>query len=148
MSQLSQFACSPVSEDEPALTPEELENLLPLVPSWLMVQEAGGRKLRAHYTLRDAKQTADFVEMVGDQARAERHPVELQEEGTLVRVTCHTPLLGGLHPNDFIMAARVDGVWSQVIVGHKGKMDRPGRLPTLGESPRFRRILSPLRHRD
>jgi hypothetical protein len=47
MSQLSQFACSPVGDDEPALTPEELENLLPLVPSWALVIEKGVRKLRA-----------------------------------------------------------------------------------------------------
>ena len=145
MSQLSQFACSPIGDNEPALTPEELENLLPLVPSWALVLENGARKLRAHFTFRTEAHAAEFMERLQQHQETEKHPVEVDHSGSRVRVTCFTAKVDGLHPNDFIMAARADGAWSQVIVGRTGDMARPGRLPTINQSPRFRRILSPAR---
>ncbi len=145
MSQLSQFACSPVGDDEPALTPEELENLLPLVPSWALVIEKGVRKLRANFRFRDEEQAERFIERMQHHQDVEHHPVQIEQDENRVRVTCFTTKLEGLHPNDFIMAARADGAWSQVLVGRRGDMDRPGRLPTINQSARFRRILSPSR---
>lgn len=140
MSELSQYACSPVREDEQALAPEELERLLPLIPSWAIIQERGVRKLRAAFTFHDAEQATKFERLVRQQAVEEQHPVEVEpdSEQNRVVVTCYTPAIDGLHPNDFIMAARADGMWSQVLVGRTGEMKTDQKLPRIEEAPRFR----------
>jgi 4a-hydroxytetrahydrobiopterin dehydratase len=147
MSQLSQFACSPIGDDEPALTPQELENLLPLVPSWSLVVENGVRKLRSHFIFSSEAQAHDFIDLMQHHQDAEHHPVQIEDEheGRCISVTCFSSKVEGLHPNDFIMAARADGAWSHILVGRTGDMARPGNLPTISQSPRFRRILSPQR---
>lgn len=140
MSELSQYACSPVREGEQALAPEDLERLLPLIPSWSIVQEHGIRKLRAAFSFHSAAQTEQFEELVLNQAAEESHPVGVERETDEHRVvvTCYTPSIDGLHPNDFILAARADGMWSQVLVGRTGEMHTDRQLPRIEDAPRFR----------
>lgn len=143
MSELSQYSCSPVGDDEPAMTPEELERFLPLAPSWSIIQERGMKKLRAAFTFDSEAQVDRFLSLIDRFSGEENHPVEVEIEKPRRRVVvcCSTRKVGGLHPNDFIMAARIDGAWSLTLVGREGDMSTGRPLPRLSDSPKFREVL-------
>lgn len=71
---------------------------------------SGNRALKKGYQFRDFVQAVDFVNRIKDVAEAEGHHPDL-EVGygkVVVRLTTHT--IGGLSENDFILAARIDGL--------------------------------------
>jgi 4a-hydroxytetrahydrobiopterin dehydratase len=140
MSQLAQYACTPVREAEPTVSPAEMAAFAPLVPGWEVVDQ---RKLRRRFEFDQPQQAVEFVERMNDHARRERHSPVLQADGDRAMVVeCWTPAIDGLHPNDFIIAARADGVYRRLKgVGHEGDMvsDRP--QPTLWEAPQFREVM-------
>jgi 4a-hydroxytetrahydrobiopterin dehydratase len=140
MSILSQIACSPCREGEPLASDEEVAVFHPLVPAWSMVIEDGHRKLRHTYPFDDEATMRVFIEKLEGILRKEGHRAEFSCRGHTVAVTAWTPLLGGLHPNDFIIAAKVDGAYTLSLVGSEGEMQKDGRLPHLEDLPRFRKI--------
>ncbi|MFP4696599.1 4a-hydroxytetrahydrobiopterin dehydratase [Thiohalospira sp.] len=71
---------------------------------------SGNRALKKGYQFRDFVQAVDFVNRIKDVAEAEGHHPDL-EVGygkVVVRLTTHS--IGGLSENDFILAARIDGL--------------------------------------
>jgi len=71
---------------------------------------SGGRALKKGYQFRNFVQAVDFVNRIKDVAEAEGHHPD-QEGGygkAVVRLTTHS--IGGLSENDFILAARIDGL--------------------------------------
>jgi 4a-hydroxytetrahydrobiopterin dehydratase len=144
MSILSQIACTPCRSGEPPLTDEELSELHPMVPAWKVVRDGGIRKLSNTFIFEEPHQVEDFQARVRQLAERENHHPELAVDGGRIRVTWWTRSLGDLHPNDFIMAGKTDGVFTLVMVGQEGDMMTDEALPTLAEVPRFRSIF---RHR-
>jgi len=140
MSILSQVACSPYREGEPPVSDEEITVFHPLVPAWLMVTEDGCRKIRHRYPLADHKTMRNFLRRLEEMALKEGHRPEVECRDTTVTVTAWTPLLGGLHPNDFIIAAKADGIYSLSLVGAEGEMHSEERFPHLEDLPRFRNL--------
>ena len=99
--------------DEAAITPllEELNAGEAATSNpWAVV--SGNRALKKGYKLKDFVEAVDFVNRIKDLAESEGHHPDL-EVGygkVVVRLTTHT--IGGLSENDFILAARIDGLSS------------------------------------
>ena len=108
MSSLKEMKCVPCSGDEPTVTEEEIANLKPNIPKWEIVDQDGVKKLQREFKFDNFAMALDFTNRVGEIAEDEgHHPLLLTEWGK-VTVTWWTHKIGGLHRNDFIMAAKTD----------------------------------------
>ena len=108
MSELAAMKCSACRGGEPTLTDAEIDELLPQVPEWQVLERQGTKRLERAFKFDDFDQAMAFAKKVGEQAEGEgNHPALLTEWGK-VTVTWWTHKIGGLHQNDFIMAAKTD----------------------------------------
>jgi 4a-hydroxytetrahydrobiopterin dehydratase len=111
MSELARMKCTACRGDEPGLTDAEIGELHPRVPEWRVLKRDGIKRLERAFRFPDFAGALAFTDRVGEEAEQEgHHPVLLTEWGR-VTVTWYTHKIGGLHTNDFIMAARTDGLF-------------------------------------
>lgn len=111
MSELAQMKCTACRGDDPTLTDAEIEEMRPRVSEWRVLERAGVKQLERAFGFDDFAGALYFTDRVGEQAeRAGHHPALLTEWGK-VTVTWYTHKIRGLHKNDFIMAARTDGLY-------------------------------------
>jgi 4a-hydroxytetrahydrobiopterin dehydratase len=108
MSDLAQMRCTACRGDEPRLNDAEIEELRPQIPDWRVVERDGVKRLERAFRFDDFAQALAFTNRVGEQAEEEGHHPALLTEWGKVTVTWWTHKIGGLHRNDFIMAARTD----------------------------------------
>ncbi len=108
MSQLAEMTCRACRGDEPTLTDAEIAELRPQVPEWQVVERGGIKRLERRFGFDDFARALSFTNRVGEQAEQEGHHPALLTEWGKVTVTWWTHKIGGLHRNDFIMAARTD----------------------------------------
>jgi len=100
--------CEPCRVGAPKLTENEITDYLNKRPGWEVILEDGVKKLKRKYSFKNFRQTLDFVNSVGEAAEENgHHPVMLVEYGALT-IWWWTHKIGGLHENDFIMAAKID----------------------------------------
>jgi len=100
--------CEPCRKGGAKATPEEINIFRKQVPEWEIVAIDGIERLRREYKFRNFSEALAFTNRVGALAEEqEHHPALLTEWGS-VRVEWWTHKIGGLHRNDFIMAARTD----------------------------------------
>ncbi|BBQ53488.1 4a-hydroxytetrahydrobiopterin dehydratase [Aeromonas jandaei] len=108
MSELASQQCEACRADAPRVSYEELRELMQLIPDWQPLVVAGALQLRREFAFRNFKEALAFTNRLGELAEAEfHHPAILTEWGK-VTVSWWTHKIGGLHRNDFIMAARTD----------------------------------------
>jgi 4a-hydroxytetrahydrobiopterin dehydratase len=108
MSELSEMKCTACQGDELTLTDAEIAELRPQVTEWQVVQREGIKRLERVFKFGNFAQALAFTNEVGEQAEEQgHHPAALTEWGK-VTITWWTHKIGGLHQNDFIMAARTD----------------------------------------
>ncbi len=111
MNELSQLKCVACRGGEPRLTEVEIAVLQPQVPDWQVKEVDGMKRLERVFKFRNFAQALEFTNQVGAIAEAEdHHPLIITEWG---RVTLQwwTHKIGGLHQNDFIMAAKADALY-------------------------------------
>ena len=108
MSALNEMTCVPCRGGVPTLTDGEIQELLPQVPEWTLVDENGVKQLKRSFTFRNFKQALAFTNKVGELAEEEGHHPAILTEWGKVTVTLWTHAIGGLHQNDFILAAKID----------------------------------------
>src|ERR687892_1296708 len=108
MSALSEMRCTACRSDEPTLTDAEIAQMHPQVPDWQVVEREGIKRLERVFRFRNFAQALAFANRVGEQAEEEGHHPALLTEWGKVTVTWWTHKIGGLHRNDFIMAAKTD----------------------------------------
>lgn len=98
-------ACRPGS---PLVTEAEERELKPQIPEWEITEVKGTRRLRRSYKLDGWMPAVGFTNAVATIAdKEDHHPTILTAWGR-VTVTWWTHAIGGLHRNDFIMAAKTD----------------------------------------
>ncbi|MCG7199949.1 4a-hydroxytetrahydrobiopterin dehydratase [Marinobacter pelagius] len=114
MTELRQQACEACSADAPKVTAEQKAQLRKDIPDWEIVELDGEEQLRREFKFRNFVQAQEFTNKVADLAEAENHhPAILLEWGkTTVRWWTHK--IGGLHKNDFVMAARTDQAYQDM----------------------------------
>jgi 4a-hydroxytetrahydrobiopterin dehydratase len=111
MSELTQMKCTACRGGEPTLTDEEIAELRPQVPEWQVVERDGVKRLERTFGFRNFAEALAFTDEVGERAEVEGHHPALLTEWGRVTVTWWTHKIGGLHQNDFIMAAKTDELY-------------------------------------
>ena len=105
---LSQEICDACRKDAPTVPAEELPSLLAEIPHWSIKTRDAIPQLERSYIFGNFVDALAFANKVGELAEtASHHPAILVEWGK-VTVTWWTHKIGGLHRNDFILAARTD----------------------------------------
>ena len=113
MSELKALQCVPCRGGEPTVTEAELQEYLPQIPEWMVVERDGIKRLEKRYKFKNFRGALTFTNQVGELAEAhDHHPALLTEYGR-VTVTWWTHKIKGLHRNDFIMAAKTDEIYTR-----------------------------------
>jgi 4a-hydroxytetrahydrobiopterin dehydratase len=108
MSELSQLKCATPRGSEPLLTSAEIYRLQPQIPEWQIKEVEGMQRLERVFKFKNFAQALEFTDKIGALAEQEdHHPLVVLEWGKLT-VNWWTHKIGGLHKNDFIMAAKTD----------------------------------------
>ncbi|MFU8816389.1 MAG: 4a-hydroxytetrahydrobiopterin dehydratase [Pseudomonadales bacterium] len=108
MEELARQSCEPCTEGSPAVPQAEWPPLLAALPGWRIDTEDGVPLLTRGYRFDNFVQALEFANAVGQLAEAENHHPRLVVEYGRAAVSWWTHAIGGLHRNDFIMAARTD----------------------------------------
>src|SRR5215471_4123423 len=106
MEGLATKSCVPCRGGVPPLPSAEAERLLRQTPGWTLGD--GGTRLRRGFEFRDFVAAMQFVNRVADLAEGQGHHPDIAIHWNRVELTLWTHKIGGLHENDFILAAKID----------------------------------------
>jgi 4a-hydroxytetrahydrobiopterin dehydratase len=108
-SDLTKKHCAPCEGGVPALSANQVQQLLAAVSGWQLT--ADGKRLRREWRVKDFLEGLDFFHRVGQLAEEEGHHPDLHLSGYRnVAIEIWTHAIGGLSENDFILAAKIDQV--------------------------------------
>lgn len=111
MTDLNQMKCVTPRGDEPTLAEAEIHTLHPQVPEWEIKEVDREKRLERVFKFKNFAEAIKFTNQVGRIAEEEdHHPLIITEWGK-VTVDWWTHKIGGLHRNDFIMAAKTDEIY-------------------------------------
>jgi len=102
--------CEACREGAPLATQEDIAKYMPQLPGWQITSIAGIDHLEKTYKFKNFDQALQFTNKVGAMAEQEKHHPAILTEWGKVTVTWWTHKIAGLHINDFIMAAKTDGI--------------------------------------
>ncbi len=111
MSDIARERCRPCDGSEPALSWSEAEAMLDSLDEWNLEQRKDTLRLRKRFRFADFAAAAQFTAKVAEAAEAVDHHPRIVTEWGRVTVDWWTHAIGGLHRNDFIMAARTDELY-------------------------------------
>lgn len=107
---LKNQTCQACSVGAPLIQPEAYQSFLDQLSDWHIITIDHIDRLTKVYSFKNFKKALDFANQVGEIAEdAGHHPALLVEWGQ-VTVTWWSHEAGGLHQNDFIMAAKTDAL--------------------------------------
>ncbi len=98
--------CVPCRGGLPRLEPDRARELLSEIPGWELFHE--GNRIRRRVGLPSFAEAIRFVEGAAELAEEEGHHPDLEIRGRDIEIVLYTHAIGGLHENDFIMAAKID----------------------------------------
>ena len=108
---LSKKTCTPCRGGIDPLTLPEAEALLPQAPGWQLLENGG--RLERRFSFKTFASALAFVNRVGDLAEQEGHHPDITFGWGYAHVLFYTHKIGGLHENDFIMAAKVSELYTE-----------------------------------
>jgi 4a-hydroxytetrahydrobiopterin dehydratase len=112
---LASRSCVPCRGGIPPLTREQAEELLARAPAWSL--EKNGTRLRRRFEFEDFKKAIAFVNRVADIAEEQGHHPDIAIHWNKVDLVLWTHKIGGLHENDFILAAKVNRLLEESAQG-------------------------------
>ena len=92
----------------PKLTSDQVNRHLKEVTGW----ELQGEKIYKKFQFKNFLQAIEFINRMAEVAEAEGHHPDFSVHYNKVDVTLWTHAIGGLSENDFILAAKIDGIQS------------------------------------
>ena len=107
---LAAKSCTPCRGGIPPLTIEEAQVYLAQAHDWDLLDD--GRKIQRTYRFKNFREALTFVQRAGELAEAEGHHPDILFGWGYATVSLQTKKIKGLHENDFIMAAKLDGLSS------------------------------------
>jgi 4a-hydroxytetrahydrobiopterin dehydratase len=111
MADLATEQCVATRPDSPKVSSNNLTVLSAQVPEWAIVND-GLDKLERTFKFGSFAEALAFTNRVGDAAEEQDHHPELVTSYGQTAVRWWTHTVGGLHRNDFIMAARTDALYA------------------------------------
>ena len=106
MERLASKSCVPCRGGIDPLSQADARRLLEGTPGWLLGEDA--KRLERRFEFRDFVEAMKFVNRVADLAEQEGHHPDIAIHWNSVDLVLWTHKIGGLHENDFILAAKVD----------------------------------------
>ena len=103
---LASRRCAPCRRDAAPLSEEAALALAREVPDWSF--RDGATRIERNYEFPDFAAAFAYVEQVAAIAEDARHHPDISFGWGYVRLSLQTHSIGGLHENDFILAARCD----------------------------------------
>ncbi len=105
---LTAKTCTPCRGGVPPLTPAEARRYLTEAPGWELDEPS--TQIERRFEFKNFQQTLDFVNKIGKLAEHEGHHPDVCFGWGYCTVVFYTHKIKGLHENDFIMAAKVNGL--------------------------------------
>ena len=106
--QLFQKSCVPCRGGVPAVTAEQARQYCAAVPAWTLSSDT--TRIAREFTFKGFPEAMVFVNRVAELAEAEQHHPDITIHWNKVGLVLWTHAIGGLHENDFVMAAKIDRV--------------------------------------
>lgn len=105
---LADKECVPCEGDVSPLSRAEAEGLLHEVTGWMLWPDA--KTISKSFKFKDFADAFSFAAKIADAAEKEGHHPDLLISWGRVEVELSTHSIGGLSENDFILAAKIDGI--------------------------------------
>jgi len=113
MCDLSARKIEPVRKDSVPVSEDQIPFYLEELPGWQIVEREGISRLEKSYSFKNFQAALDFTNQVGALAEElDHHPAILISWGRAA-VSWWTHVIGGLHENDFSMAARTEELFQE-----------------------------------
>ncbi|HEX6559907.1 MAG TPA: 4a-hydroxytetrahydrobiopterin dehydratase [Longimicrobiales bacterium] len=107
---LAGMKCQACRADSPRATEVETSEYLTQLPEWSIIQQGGVDRLQRIFKFKNFEEALGFTNRVGAVAEAEQHHPLIITEWGRVTVQWWTHAIGGLHINDFVLAAKTDEI--------------------------------------
>ncbi len=109
VAELTKKKCKPCEGGVEPVLPEEAAEQVAKLEGWKLTPD--GKSIRRQWVLKDFSAGIDFFRRVADVANAEDHHPDLHLTGYRnVAIELSTHAIKGLSENDFILAAKIDGL--------------------------------------
>ena len=108
MTQLKERKCVPCEGNIAPISHADAEKLMLEVEGWAFKDK--NTAIEKEYVFANFDKAMDFVNLVADIAEFENHHPDLSVSFNKVRLTISTHAIKGLSENDFILAAKIDGI--------------------------------------
>ncbi len=105
-SRLVSRKCVPCHGGVESLSEARAREFLDQTPEWALEKNAA--RLERHFEFENFRSALEFVNRVGDLAEQEGHHPDMAIHWNKVELVLWTHAIGGLHENDFILAAKID----------------------------------------
>lgn len=103
-------SCVPCAKGTPALALAAARERHALVPEWTL----DFPRLRRTFCCKDFRAALAWTNRVGMLAEEEQHHPDIHLTGwNQVELVLWTHVAGGLHDNDFVLARKIDELWSR-----------------------------------
>jgi len=99
-------SCVPCRGGVAPLTEPQARELLEAIPDWRLEEKS--TRLSRRFEFEDFKKAIEFVNRVAEVAEREGHHPDFAIHWNKVDLVLWTHKIGGLHENDFILAAKID----------------------------------------
>lgn len=106
IAELLEKTCVPCEGGYP-LADKDIRELEKQIEGWSVVED---HHLEKEFSFDDFRQALDFVTKVGEIAETEGHHPDIFLTYGKVKISLMTHALDGLSENDFILAAKIDGL--------------------------------------
>ena len=105
MAELKKEKCIACSKGALPISEVEMAELMPQISEWQILINEGMPRLERVFRFRNFAAALAFTDKVGELEEHENHHPAILTEWGKVTITWWTHAIGGLHRNDFIMAA-------------------------------------------
>jgi 4a-hydroxytetrahydrobiopterin dehydratase len=110
MNNLTSKTCEVCRIGAPLVTQAEIDEFMPQLPDWELIEIEGVKRLRKTFRFDNFKDALAFTNKVGALCEQEGHHATILTEWGKVTVTWWSRKIKGLHVNDFVMAAKTDSL--------------------------------------
>lgn len=107
-SELASKQCIPCRGGVPPLEGKELAQLSSQLPDWQVIE---GRRIERSFKFPNFKSALAFVNRIGELSEQQGHHPDLCFGWGYVNVTIYTHKIKGLTESDFILGAKIDGLY-------------------------------------
>jgi 4a-hydroxytetrahydrobiopterin dehydratase len=105
---LTEQKCEACRADSPRATEAERREYMSQLPDWQIINVEGIDRLQRSFKFKNFVEALAFTNRVGELAEQNGHHPQLTTEWGRTTVQWWTHKIGGLHVNDFILAAKTD----------------------------------------